>query len=130
MKVIIAGSRNLGEEETQCAVNEAVFEHNFRIKEIVSGKARGVDTAGEKIAKFIGVPVKDFPALWKSHGVSAGYKRNKQMAEYADALIAVWDGESRGTAHMIKEMERLGKLVFVKKFTPKLPMLKPLPKGI
>lgn len=35
------------------------------------------------------------------------------MAGYADALIAIWDGKSRGTAHMIETMKKLGKPTFV-----------------
>jgi len=30
-----------------------------------------------------------------------GYVRNTQMAKYADACVVFWDGESRGTKHMI-----------------------------
>ena len=44
-----------------------------------------------------------FLADWDQFGKSAGYKRNIQMAEHADALIAIWDGKSKGTMHMITE---------------------------
>jgi hypothetical protein len=33
--------------------------------------------------------------------VGAGYLRNIQMAEVADAVVVFWDGESRGTKMMI-----------------------------
>ena len=49
---------------------------------------------------------------WNRYGRKAGILRNRKMAKYADALIAVWDGLSRGTANMIAEMEALGKPVF------------------
>ena len=42
-----------------------------------------------------------FPADWDKYGKAAGYKRNGEMARNADALIAFWDGKSRGTKHMI-----------------------------
>jgi len=36
-----------------------------------------------------------------------------QMADYADALVAVWDGESRGTVHMICRAKENGLKVYV-----------------
>lgn len=56
---------------------------------------------GEFWALHHDIPVKKFPADWGGLGKRAGYLRNEQMADYADALIAVWDGKSKGTKHMI-----------------------------
>jgi hypothetical protein len=81
--------------------------------EIVSGGARGVDTFGEIYARDNCIKVKVFPADWNTHGKKAGYLRNVQMAEYADALLAIWDGESKGTKHMIDTMKRMNKQVYV-----------------
>jgi hypothetical protein len=50
-----------------------------------------------------------FPPDWKKYGKSAGYRRNKEMAEVADALVAFWDGKSKGTANMIDLMRKAGK---------------------
>src|SRR5690606_4428366 len=75
---------------------------------IVSGAARGGDRLGENWAKENGVEVKQFPAEWDKHGKSAGMIRNKQMAEYATELLLIWDGESKGSAHMKKEAEKRG----------------------
>ena len=99
MKLIIAGSR---EGFTYGDVVEA-FDSliDTVISEIVSGGARGVDRFGEQLAKARGIPLNVKPANWDKYGKSAGYIRNKEMAEYADALLALWDGESRGTKHMI-----------------------------
>ena len=72
----------------------------------MSGTARGVDRFGEQWAIENNVAIKPFPADWDTYGKRAGYLRNTQMAEYADALIAVWDGESRGTKHMIDEAKK------------------------
>lgn len=99
MRVIIAGSRDitdfdmLRELYDRCGVN---------ITEVVSGTARGVDTLGEHLAAELGVPVKRFPADWDKHGKSAGYIRNAEMADYADALLLLWDGRSKGSGHMRK----------------------------
>ena len=76
--------------------------------EVVCGKARGADTFGETYAYNASIPVKEFPADWKGLGKGAGHIRNKQMGDYADALIAVWDGESRGTKNMIDYATKKG----------------------
>lgn len=68
---------------------------------IVSGGARGADKLGEVYAKDNGYNLRIFPADWNTHGYKAGFLRNEEMAEYADALAAFWDGKSRGTKHMI-----------------------------
>jgi len=110
MKVIIAGSRTIW---SPCPIRNAIRESGFAIHEVVSGTARGIDQLGEMWAENNCCPVRRFPADWDGLGKRAGYVRNAQMAEYADALIAVWDGKSRGTAHMIETMRKAGKNVFV-----------------
>jgi hypothetical protein len=111
VKVIIAGSRSV---DDYGHVVHALRQAPFSVDEVVSGTARGADQLGELWAKRFGVPCKRFPADWSTYGKSAGFIRNQQMAEYADALIAIWDGKSRGTKHMIDVMNALGKPVFVR----------------
>lgn len=114
MKTIIAGSRTIASYEV---VQKAVLlaqGAGLEITEVVSGKARGIDTLGEEWAKANNIPVAEFPvraADWKRYGKRAGYLRNQQMGEYADALIAIWDGKSRGTVHMIDIADSLGLVV-------------------
>ena len=52
--------------------------------------------------KSMDIKLSTSPADWDLDGKSAGFKRNVKMAEYADALVAFWDGESKGTKHMIE----------------------------
>jgi hypothetical protein len=84
----------------------------FDITEVVSGGARGVDRLGEEFAVAHHLHVKRFLPNWKL-GRGAGFIRNIEMAEYADALIAIWDGVSRGTAQMIREAKKRGLRVYV-----------------
>jgi hypothetical protein len=117
MKTIIAGSRKFNNRE---AVFAAVTESGFVITEVVSGTAKGVDRLGEDWAKQNGVPIKQFPADWVKHkrpiGKNpAGMIRNGEMAVYADALIAIWDGESPGTKGMIDLARSRGLQVYVKR---------------
>lgn len=110
MKVIIAGSRGV---VSLSEVAIAVEKSGFAITEEVSGTARGVDKLGEQYANAHGIPVKQFPADWNRYGKSAGYRRNEVMARYADALIAIWDGQSPGTRHMINIARQMGLKVYV-----------------
>ena len=57
-----------------------------------------------------------FPADWDLEGKSAGFKRNVKMAEYADALVAFWDGESKGTKHMIEIAKEKGLDIRIKRY--------------
>lgn len=110
MKTIIAGSRGITDYLT---VLKAIEQSGFSVTEVVSGCARGVDRLGERFATEENLPLYKFPADWDKHGKRAGYRRNEQMAENADAVIAVWDGESRGTKHMIDIATNKGLKVFV-----------------
>lgn len=100
MKVIIAGGRDFADLGLLYQSCTEILKDKS-VEEIVSGCARGADKAGEKYAEFNKIPIKKFPAEWDKYGKSAGYRRNKDMAEYADVLIAFWNGESKGTKHMI-----------------------------
>lgn len=112
MKTIIAGCRDFSDYKL---LKEKVdwYRKDHEITEIVSGTASGADQMGEDYAINHDIPIKEFPADWDKHGKAAGPIRNRQMAEYADCLIAVWDGESRGTKNMIDEMNKLKKPVFM-----------------
>lgn len=107
MKVIIAGGRHFSDYELLKSSCDH-FLQNISNIEIVSGKAKGADTLGERYAKEKGYNIHEFPADW-SLGKKAGVIRNKQMGDFADLLIAFWDYESSGTGGMIKIMEGLGK---------------------
>jgi hypothetical protein len=118
LKVIIAGSRTIID---LMAVVRAVNESGYRPTKVVSGKApKGVDSLGEFVAGFLDVPVIPFPAKWDLYGRKvAGFIRNEEMADYADSLVAVWDGNSRGTKHMIECMMKRGKPYHVRDLSKK-----------
>ena len=85
---------------------------------MVSGTGRGVDALGERYAAENGLPVKRFRPDWNQFGRAAGPMRNRDMAEYAEALIAIWDGKSRGTGNMIQTAEKLGLTDYVHRIDP------------
>lgn len=111
MKTIIAGTRTITEA---FLVYMAILDSKFHVTEVVSGGCSGVDTLGEEWARSHDIPVKRFQADWEAHGMAAGPIRNSNMARYADALIAIWDGKSNGTADMIRKAKAHGLKVFVK----------------
>ncbi len=110
MKVIVAGSRDVTDYAT---VQQAIARSGFPVTRVISGAARGVDQLGERWAKDHALPLLRMPAEWNVYGRSAGYRRNEDMAGVADALIAIWDGHSPGTRHMIETARRRGLRVFV-----------------
>lgn len=107
MKILVAGSRGVTDYEV---VRRAFIESGFWKQykhsiEIVSGTARGVDRLGEEFAARNSLAVHRFPADWDTYGKRAGYIRNVHMAEFVKEhnglVLAIWDGESPGTKHMI-----------------------------
>ena len=129
MKVIIAGSRDINE---YLLIVSAIQESNFDITEIVSGGARGVDSLAEKYAKENKIPFKKVIAYWndidlpgvqvktnnsgQKYNVLAGIWRNREMALYGDALIAIWDGKSRGTKNMIDEAKKKNLKIYIYRY--------------
>jgi hypothetical protein len=110
VKTIVAGSRDVTDMRY---LHKAIKDCGWVPSCVVSGTARGADRLGETWAVQNGVPCLRFPADWNKHGKSAGYKRNELMADNADALIALWDGVSPGTKHMIDIARRKNLRVYV-----------------
>ena len=109
-RVIIAGSRGFTDFQGLCEYADNVLAIKAQERQIIilSGHCRGVDLMGEEYARMRGYAVEVHPADWQRYGRSAGPKRNKEMAAAAHALIAIWDGQSRGTANMIEEARAAG----------------------
>lgn len=110
MKTIIAGSRDL---RLYKFVIEAVNKAQFKITEVVSGGANGIDKLAIEYAIRNEINCTVWPAKWKVWGRQAGYRRNDFMAGYASQLIAIWDGKSKGTKMMIDLAKKKGLKVFV-----------------
>ncbi len=114
MRTIIAGSRECHHYHLVC---QAIEEAGWEITAVISGCARGVDSFGEQYAAEHGIPVERHPADWKKLGRKAGPLRNHEMAQCADALIAVLYPGSRGTENMIQQARDAGlKYIYIKYF--------------
>lgn len=101
IKLIVAGSRNWNDSKATFDLLDRAVGDKERDIEVVCGGARGVDVNGKAWALARGYPVIDFPADWDTHGKAAGLIRNADMALYATHALIMWDGESKGTKHMI-----------------------------
>jgi hypothetical protein len=110
MKVVIAGSRTIHHShpyhraKLETAIKKFELEHG-KITIVVSGRATGPDLLGEQWAKDNRAHVAEFPAMWDLHGKASGIVRNVEMADFADGGIVLWDGVSRGTKHMLKQLK-------------------------
>lgn len=98
MRTIIAGSRDVTDMRHLLIALESA---RFDITSVISGGARDADRLGERWARERNIPLEVMHANWRQHGLKAGMLRNREMARNADALIALWDGESSGTRDMI-----------------------------
>ena len=103
-RVIIAGGRDFDDYDRLCAfMDQYCLDNDLGPDngEFISGAAKGADWLGEQWATSRGYKVVLFPANWTEYGKSAGYIRNKEMADEATALVAFWNGNSKGTGNMI-----------------------------
>lgn len=104
MKIAIVGSRDLRVSNLEKYLPESVTE-------IVSGGARGIDSCARNYAKQNGLKLTEFLPNYDDFGIRAPLIRNIEIIKYADAVLAFWDGKSRGTKHVIDNCKKLGKPV-------------------
>lgn len=100
-KVIVAGSRNFTDYTFASKILDKAFS-NRKPDRIICGLAKGADMIGLQYALAHKIAICEYPADWEHEGKSAGYNRNVRMADVADAVVVFWDGESRGSKHMIE----------------------------
>ena len=110
MKLIIAGSRTFTDYQLLC---HTLAPDRHRITQVITGGAQGADQLGYRWAWKHAVRHQCFRADWERFGKSAGMRRNYQMAQAGDMLLAFWDGRSAGTQHMISCMQQLCKPVVI-----------------
>ena len=110
MKVIVAGSLTFNDYPLLRSKLDKILSRQKEVQ-IVCGEAKGADALGRHYAEEKGYEVLSYPADWDKYGKSAGFKRNLQMAEVADSLVAFWDGKSKGTKHMVDTMQAMNKPV-------------------
>ena len=111
MKVAVIGSRGITVSDLGQYLPEDVTE-------IVSGGAKGVDTCAKEYALAHGLRLTEFLPEYSRYGRGAPLKRNLQIIEYADLVLAFWDGSSRGTRHVIDACEKSGRMYRIIRSAP------------
>jgi len=106
MKVLVCGSRGW---KDYAAIERRLSELPSGTI-IIEGAAQGADCLAWNAAKKLGLSIEEFPAKWQEYGREAGIIRNAQMLRVGkpDLVLAFWDGESKGTANMIKLVQATG----------------------
>lgn len=104
MKVAVIGSRGLTVDNLGDYLPPDVTE-------IISGGARGVDACAAAYAKAHGIKLTEFLPQYKTYGRNAPLKRNLQIIEAADLVLAFWDGTSRGTKFVIDRCRSMEKSI-------------------
>lgn len=102
MKIAIIGSRSITVNNIEAYISDA--------EEIISGGAKGVDSCAAKYAKSKEIKLTIFLPQYELYGRAAPIVRNKKIVDYADKIIAFWDGKSKGTLSVIKYAKKTGKL--------------------
>lgn len=100
MKVAIIGSRCLTEDNIGKYIP-------IQTTEIISGGAKGIDTCAAKYANANGIKLTVFLPQYQKYGKFAPLKRNIEIIENADLVIAFWDGKSRGTKYVIEKCNQI-----------------------
>lgn len=110
MKIAIIGSRNLTVKDLKQYLPE-------NVTEIVSGGAAGIDSCAREYARTNGMKLTEFFPNYEKYGRRAPIIRNDLIIDYADMVLAFWDGSSRGTKYVIESCKKKNKkiAVFVKK---------------
>lgn len=110
MKIAVVGSRSITDKNLVLeTINKAIEQYGGSEGCVVflSGGAKGVDTVAREIAYDLEcdfVLFKPYHMLDSSVEYTPKYffTRNKQIADNADVVVIVWDGQSNGTRHMVE----------------------------
>ena len=117
IKLAVVGGRNFNDyKKLSDRIFDLMDEHDYEIIKIISGGATGADTLAEQFALDQKIETLVFYPDWTRYGKSAGPRRNRQIIEACDVVIAFWDGQSRGTKNSIELANELNKTLFIVKF--------------
>lgn len=106
MKIAVIGSRGL-------VINDLGKYLSANVTEIVSGGAKGIDTCAKKYALSNGIKLTEFLPEYNKYGRGAPLKRNLLIIDYADEVLAFWDGRSSGTKYVIEQCRKRNKKVSI-----------------
>ena len=104
MKVAVIGSRDWDVNNLEKYLPE-------NTTEIVSGGAKGIDTCARNYANNNQIKLTEFLPDYKRFGRAAPIKRNYEIVDYSDMVIAFWNGSSKGTKSVIDYCKKTEKTI-------------------
>lgn len=111
MKLAIVGSRTFNDYDLFLDFAQKYF--RYEINTIISGGAKGADSLAKRFAKYWGFEYSEFLPNWNELGKSAGFRRNQQIVDECDVVLAFWDGKSKGTQDTINKAKKAKKPTFI-----------------
>lgn len=108
MKVAVIGSRSFTDYDL---LKRTLSQLSISL--LVSGGAKGADSLAERYADENQISKQVFLPDYTRYGRGAPLKRNYQIIDFADQVVAFWDERSRGTGHALKYAEQQGKPVTI-----------------
>lgn len=118
MRLAIIGSRTLNQKIVKEIISQVVAKSKSKIEEIVTGGANGVDSIAEYFAKEKKIKCSVFLPQYETYKKRAPLIRNNVILENSDGVLAIWDGESKGTLYTINRAKKLGLKVMVVNLDP------------
>ena len=117
--MLIAGGRDYQDVDRMIRHIEKVIEREGRNVTIIEGDAKGADRIAGNVARQHGLVVEVYPADWDKIGKSAGFVRNKRMADRVakhienggSGSVVLFPG-GRGTDHMRRTAIEMGLPVY------------------
>ena len=104
MKLLIAGSISITDFDLNGHISDDV-------DLIISGGAKGIDTLAEQYADKNGIEKLIIRPKYEKYGRAAPIRRNEEMVDISDAVLAIWDGKSRATAYTLEYAREKGKRI-------------------
>ena len=113
MKVAVIGSRSFDDYEKMTKILD-----EFDITELVTSGAKGADSLAQKYAENRGITCKLFLPLHQTdpsvkYHVKWFFVRNTELVNYAEHIVAFWNGLSKGTKFTIDYAKSQGKPVTI-----------------
>ena len=115
MKLAVVGSRTFNDYDLLKSKLDEIHKRK-PITVIVSGGAKGADSLAERWARENRIELLIFLPDWDKYGKKAGYLRNEDIVKNSDAVVAAWNGESKGTEHSINLAKEYNKSCLIIKF--------------
>lgn len=116
MNIVVTGSRSLTDREKVIwALGELIQRPTYPEGSCAwhHGGARGADVLVDEWLREGSEPITVHRPDYERHGRRAPHVRNDEMLDVADVVLAIWDGESKGTASVIGKAASRGIPVYV-----------------